>query len=70
MSMATHSCWQRGPEGGGLIQVGGSWQNSDPSVRQAVKQRCNPVLFSMPQRQRMVMEVKLWFGVISPIQIR
>ena len=26
-----------GPEGGGLIQVGGSWQNSDPSVRQAVK---------------------------------
>ena len=26
-----------GPEGGGLIQVGGSWQNSDPSVRQSVK---------------------------------
>ena len=26
-----------GPEGGGLIQLGGSWQNSDPSVRQAVK---------------------------------
>ena len=26
-----------GPEGGGLIQVGGSWQNSDPTVRQAVR---------------------------------
>ncbi|KZR68791.1 Autotransporter-associated beta strand repeat [Prochlorococcus marinus str. MIT 1313] len=25
-----------GATGGGLIQVGGSWQNSDPSVRQAV----------------------------------
>jgi len=26
-----------GPTGGGLIQVGGSWQNSDPSVRQALR---------------------------------
>ena len=25
----------KGADGGGLIQVGGSWQNSDPSVRQA-----------------------------------
>ena len=27
----------KGPEGGGLIQVGGSWQNSDKTVRQAIQ---------------------------------
>ena len=27
----------RGSTAGGLIQVGGSWQNSDPSVREAVE---------------------------------
>ena len=26
-----------GAQGGGLIQVGGSWQNSDPTVREAQK---------------------------------
>ena len=26
-----------GPSGGGLIQIGGSWQNSNPQVRQAIR---------------------------------
>ena len=31
-----------GPDGGGTIQVGGSWQNSDPSVRQATTTQIEP----------------------------
>ena len=34
----------QGPSGGGLIQIGGSWQNSDPSVRQALTTSIDPTV--------------------------
>ena len=48
-----------------MIQVGGSWQNSDPSVREAVEASVVQMWCWMRPPQMMAMVEKLWFGVIS-----
>ncbi len=57
-----------GSESGGLIQVGGSWQNSDPTVRQAVVVNVDQgaVLDASATEQGDGGEIVVWSDITNP----